>query len=167
MREKTGDFLWPENWEPDIVATLMFVVREGKVLLIRKKTGIGQGKINAPGGKIEPGETPLECALRETEEELHIKVKEARFMGDLFFSFLCGTTPEIRGYVFMAEEYEGIPTETREAAPFWADINDVPYEKMWEDDRYWLPYMLAGKKFKAQFLFEGEKVVAKDVILWD
>jgi hypothetical protein len=41
---------WP-NWNPDIHATLMFVHQGSRVLLIEKLTGIGQGKINGPGGK--------------------------------------------------------------------------------------------------------------------
>ncbi|MBT4161861.1 MAG: NUDIX hydrolase, partial [Gammaproteobacteria bacterium] len=42
-----------ENWEPEEVATLLFVVRDGRVLLIRKKRGLGAGKINGPGGRLE------------------------------------------------------------------------------------------------------------------
>ncbi len=47
------------NWEPGLRATLMFIVDEAReeVLLIRKKRGLGAGKINGPGGKIDPGET--------------------------------------------------------------------------------------------------------------
>ena len=65
-----------KHWEPQIRATLMFVLRDAafgggqEVLLIRKKRGIGAGKINGPGGKIDPGESPLQCAIRETREEL-------------------------------------------------------------------------------------------------
>ena len=47
---------WP-NWQPEIVCTLMFVTRGDEVLLIRKKRGLGAGKINGPGGKVDPGET--------------------------------------------------------------------------------------------------------------
>src|SRR5262249_5311497 len=53
------------RWRPDSVATLLFVVRRGETLLIRKLRGHGAGKINAPGGMVERGETPRACALRE------------------------------------------------------------------------------------------------------
>lgn len=36
----------------------MFVVRGGEILLIEKKRGHGAGKVNGPGGKIDPGESP-------------------------------------------------------------------------------------------------------------
>ena len=43
-----------DGWIPEIRATLMFVREGDQVLLIRKLRGIGAGKINAPGGKIDP-----------------------------------------------------------------------------------------------------------------
>lgn len=87
MQEKSSGFQWPAQWTPDILATLMFVVQKGRILLIRKKRGIGAGKVNGPGGKFEPGETALQCVLREVREELHIDIEDAREMGVLNFSF--------------------------------------------------------------------------------
>lgn len=167
MKDRNGELEWKEDWQPDIRATLMFVVKEGEILLIRKKRGIGAGKINGPGGKIEPGETPMQCAVRETWEELGIRVSNPREMGELSFSFLCGSTPEIHGYVFMAEEFEGDPVETDEAIPLWMPVEEIPYDEMWADDCYWLPRMLEGRKFKARFMFEGEKIVSGSVKFWE
>ena len=76
MQEKSSGFQWPAQWTPDILATLMFVVQKGRILLIRKKRGIGAGKVNGPGGKFEPGETALQCVLREVREELHIDIED-------------------------------------------------------------------------------------------
>ena len=61
-----------ENWTAEDIATLLFVLEDDKVLLIRKKRGLGAGKINGPGGKLEPGETPRQCVMREVREELCI-----------------------------------------------------------------------------------------------
>ncbi|MEM6822896.1 MAG: NUDIX domain-containing protein, partial [Verrucomicrobiota bacterium] len=61
-----------QNWEPVQRAVLCFVFRDDEVLLIEKKRGLGAGKINGPGGKIDPGETALESAIRETQEEVGI-----------------------------------------------------------------------------------------------
>ena len=58
------------SWQPDLRTTLIFVRRDDALLLIEKKTGLGQGKINGPGGKIEVGETPAAGALRELSEEV-------------------------------------------------------------------------------------------------
>ena len=71
MYKSVDEVDW-ENWNPEERVTLMFVIQDGQILLIHKKRGFGKGKINGPGGKIESGETPRECAIRETQEELCI-----------------------------------------------------------------------------------------------
>ena len=57
------DEFWLQ-WQPRERATLCFIIKDGEILLIRKKRGFGAGKINAPGGRIEPGELPIDCAIR-------------------------------------------------------------------------------------------------------
>ena len=64
------------TWTPKDTATLLFVLRGDEVLLIRKKRGLGAGKYNGPGGRLEPGETALACAVREVEEELCITPRD-------------------------------------------------------------------------------------------
>ncbi len=139
------------GWQPELTGTLMFVVRDGKVLLIRKKRGHGAGKINAPGGKPEGVETPLECALRETHEEVGIEAIDAKLHGVM--KFIDTVDPQWRGYVFIAENFYGAPRETDEAIPLWFALDEIPYAEMWEDDRLWLPQMLDGAMVEGDFLF--------------
>ncbi len=160
MRKQSDNFQWPADWRPDLKATLMFIVRDGQALLIRKKRGIGAGKVNGPGGKFEPGETALQCVLREVKEELDIDVTDAREMGELHFLFTDKSVPDIHGHVFMATQFTGTPTETPEADPFWCPVEKIPFDRMWEDDAYWLPDMLNGHHFNAYFTFEGEKMTS-------
>ena len=135
------------NWDTWAIAerdTLLFVVKDGRVLLIRKKRGLGAGKINGPGGHIEPGETELNCAIRETQEELHITPLEVEARGELWFH--SNDFPHIVAHVFVATDYRGTPSETDEAIPHWFDLDQVPYEQMWADDQFWLPGVLRGGK---------------------
>ena len=74
------------TWQPRVRANLLFIVREEKILLIHKKRGFGAGKINGPGGKIDPGETPLQSAVRETFEELGINAARGRSTRRIAFS---------------------------------------------------------------------------------
>ena len=131
------------------------------MLLIRKKRGLGAGKINAPGGKIEPGETPLQSAIRETEEEIGVTPSQLEERGLLHFQFTDGYS--LQATVFVARAFTGNPIETVEATPMWFDVDQVPYDDMWEDDQYWLPQVLDGKNFIAWFEFEGEKMLSQDV----
>jgi 8-oxo-dGTP diphosphatase len=142
------------QWQAGIHATLMFVVNNGRILLIEKKRGLGAGKINGPGGKIDPGETPLQCVIRETQEELLITPLNPRKIGELWFSM--SDSPHILCHVFRADDHLGTPTETDEAVPLWTSIESIPYTRMWEDDRHWLPLLLKETHFHGRFIFESE-----------
>ena len=76
------------QWQPTARTCLCFVLRGEEILLIRKKRGIGAGKINGPGGHLEPGETPLEAAVREVQEELGITPINLKQVGELSFQFV-------------------------------------------------------------------------------
>ncbi len=150
-----------ENWEPEIRATLMFIRVKDEVLLIEKQRGIGAGKVNGPGGKIDPGETPLQCAIRETQEELCVTATGVKKMGELFFAM--SDIPDIHCHVFLANGYEGTPTSTPEAIPLWTKVTEIPYERMWEDDQYWLGEVLAGQTFCGRFVFREETILHREV----
>ena len=138
-------------------AVLCFVIRDDEILLIHKKTGLGKGKINGPGGKIEKGETAEQAAVRELREEVKITVKGPQFAGELYFQFTDGLG--LHCEVFTAKEYIGTPEETREAGPFWNKIDNIPFDKMWVDDKLWFPLMLSEQKFKAEFVFDGDDML--------
>lgn len=139
-----------------MLATLVFIVREGNILLIEKKRGLGAGKINGPGGKIDPGETPLQCAIRETQEELHITPLDPVKRGELWFAM--SDHPDILCHVFAATDFTGTPTETDEATPYWFPLDSIPYPRMWEDDQHWLPLLIEGRDFIGKFVFESEAI---------
>lgn len=144
-------------WVAQDVATLVFVVDAGRVLLIRKKRGLGAGKINGPGGRLEPGETLEECAIREVQEELLITPKELEKSGECRFQFVDGYS--IHVHTYRADGYVGEPTETEEAIPHWFDLSEIPYDEMWEDDRLWLPLLFARTPFDGRFVFEGDRML--------
>lgn len=139
-------------------ATLIFVIRDGQILLIRKKRGLGAGKINGPGGKIDPGETPVQCVVREAQEELGITALDPVEIGVLHFQFTDGLA--IQCHVFRATEMEGIAVETDEAEPLWTPLDAIPIEEMWEDDRYWIHHLIDSRKFRGYFEFDGERMLS-------
>lgn len=146
----------PRTFPDAVRATLLFVVRGGRILLIHKKRGHGAGGINGPGGKLDPGETPRQCAVREVEEELGIRVTPPRFVGELLFQETDGS--RIHGYVFRSGGYRGTPIETDEAIPHWCEVAAIPWHRMWRDDRLWLPWLLEGEQFRAAFLCHGARI---------
>src|SRR3954469_894936 len=101
------------RWTPRERATLCFIVKGGRIMLIHKKRGLGAGKVNGPGGKIEAGETPLAAAIRETQEEIGVTPRGLEERGHLHFQFTDGYS--LHCTVFMADGLEGTPHETDEA----------------------------------------------------
>ncbi len=133
--------------------TLCMVVKDGRVLLGMKKRGFGAGRWNGFGGKLEEGETVEAAAKREIEEEVGIQVLNMEEVGVIEFSFQ--NDPKIlEVHIFKASEFTGEPKETEEMQPKWFDFSEIPYEQMWSDDKYWLPLLIAGKKFEGKFLFD-------------
>jgi 8-oxo-dGTP diphosphatase len=138
---------------------LVFIVTNGNVLLIRKKRGLGAGKVNGPGGRIEPGETTWQAAVRETQEEVGLTPLELSEAGELYFTFTNGH--RIHCVVFRAEGYSGDMTETDEAVPFWVGCDAVPFDEMWQDDIHWFPHLLNRTRFRGMFDFEEDKLLWK------
>lgn len=146
-----------KSWQPEVSATLLFVIENDKILLIHKKRGLGAGKVNGPGGHIEKGETPMACAIRETREELCIEPGNVSYRGELYFH--AEDMPSIHAYVYTATSYQGKPAETAEAIPLWTPISEIPYQQMWQDDEIWLPEVLRGNSVKGWFSFESENLL--------
>lgn len=154
------DLDW-DNWQARDPATLVFVFEGDQILLINKKTGLGKGKVNGPGGKVDPGESPEVCAVRECQEELSITVSNLEYCGQHKFQFVDGYS--IHVWVYRTRSYEGIPTESREAEPLWVRQDQIPYDQMWEDDRLWLPMLINGEKFQTRWIFDGDNMVDYDI----
>ena len=156
-----ADIDWA-NWQAKDPATLVFVIRDGKILLIDKKTGLGKGKINGPGGKVEKGESPEACAVRECQEELGITVSNLQYCGQHRFQFVDGLT--IHVWVYSTSDYEGVPTESIEARPLLVPLDEIPYEQMWEDDGILLPMLLLGERFQGRWIFEGDRMLDYELL---
>lgn len=139
----------------------------GRLLLIRKKRGMGAGKWNAPGGKVEPGETAAAAAARETREEAGVTPLGVRYVGLLEFRFAEGSDCwDNLCRVFRAEAFEGsLCAEHDECAPEWVSLDAIPYEGMWEDDRSWLPSLLAGRPFHRVYRFGMSDALLGETIL--
>lgn len=161
---RVGEIDWT-CWRARDPATLVFVVRDGQVLLIRKKRGLGAGKINGPGGRLEPGESIEACAIREAQEELLITPTGLESSGENLFQFVDGYS--IHVHVFRASGFSGTPSETDEAVPLWVPLEGIPYDEMWEDDRLWLPLMFERRRFVGRYVFDADQMVDHEIEVVD
>lgn len=145
------------------ILTLCIPVQDGRVLLGMKKRGFGMGRWNGFGGKLEAGETIEEAAKREAFEEAEIAIEEMRPIGTLDFEFK-GDETILEVHIFKVTRFTGEPTETEEMKPQWFSADDIPFKKMWPDDVYWIPLLLADRAFTGKFVFgKGDTILEQRI----
>ena len=139
-------------------ATLCFIVQDNKVLLLKKSEGLfGQGKWNAPGGKIKPGEAAGQCAVREVLEETQLTVRNPEQVAVVhFYKYDKRVHPDWKVFVFLGHVFDGTPKHGREGVLRWFDVNALPLDEMWEDDQYWSQRALQGREFEGWFYYSGD-----------
>ena len=139
--------------------TLLFLRRDGEILLAMKKRGFGAGKWNGVGGKVDPGETIEQATIRECQEEIGVTPQDIQKVGIIDFYMTDDPDFHHNAHVYAATDWEGKPEETEEMKPQWFNESDIPYPEMWQDDVYWLPLLIAGKQFKATFWLDTNDVL--------
>lgn len=129
-----------------------------EVLLGRKKTGLGEGNLVGPGGKLEPGESPAAAAVREVREEVGVSIRRQSLLlvGELTYPFTHHPKFSQKWWAFVCREWKGEPTESEELAPEWFPLADIPLDRMWDDAKHWLPSALAGQFVRATFIFGAD-----------
>lgn len=145
------------------ILTLCIIHQQFKILLGMKKRGFGRGRWNGFGGKVKEREDILTAAKRELQEEAGLIALDMEQLGILNFQWQ-GKPDILQVNVFKTSQFQGEPQETEEMKPCWFGIKEIPFEKMWQDDKYWLPLFLADKKFKGGFLFDDkDNILAKNL----
>ena len=150
-----------------IRAVICYLKSGDNYLLLLKADGkFGGGFWNAPGGKIEHGEKPVDAAIREVKEETGLDVRSLERCGYLEFYFGSGKKrPDWTAEVFQSEDFDGMLKESNEGKLKWFSKKELPTERMWEDDRHWLPLLVEGTKFRGVFEFteDSKKLVSYKV----
>lgn len=140
--------------------TLCLLVKNNEILLSRKKTRLGIGKYNGYGGHVKENETPEAAAIRELREETRDPAKEGSGLIGLSYEKAAELTYIFKDskmkewdelvHVYLVKDWKGIPKETDEMSlPEKFSLDRIPYEEMWDNDKYWLPFVLRGSKIKA------------------
>jgi mutator protein MutT len=150
------------------VTTLVFLRRGDEILLAMKKRGFGTGHWNGIGGKIDPGETVEEALVRESQEEISITPTAWEKVAEHDFHMDTDSDQPWHMFVhtYIADQWDGEPTESEEMAPKWYKISDIPYDSMWQDDPFWLPKVLDGNKVVGEYTFDkNNDMLTHDVVV--
>lgn len=140
--------------------TLCLIHKHPNILLGMKKRGFGQGRWNGFGGKVNEGESIEDAAKRELLEESGIVADKLCQLGVINFSWQ-GKEDILQVNIFKTIDFSGKEKESDEMNPKWFNIKDIPYDKMWPDDKYWMGLFLENKKFKGEFLFGRNDEILK------
>lgn len=110
-----------------ILTTLVYCLQDGKTLLLRRKKEPNRGLWVAPGGKIELGESPYECAQRELFEETGLAARALHFRG-----LITEVSPQPHWqwmlFIYAVTDFEGVlTTDEREGFLQWWPLGKVAH----------------------------------------
>ena len=148
------------------LATLCYIKRNGKTLMLhrfKKENDVHMGKWNGLGGKMELGETPEECAIREIREESGLEARSPALKGILTFP---GFKDDEDWYVFVfvVTDFSGELVDSAEGHLKWIPDGEVKSLNLWEGDRSFLKLMEEGRFFSGKFVYKNGELREQDVV---
>lgn len=126
---------------------------------VKKKNDINHDKWIGVGGGFEHGESPEECALRETFEETGLTLTDYRLRGIVTFD--CEGQETLYMYLFTASAWTGELSECSEGDLEWVPKEKVYSLPIWEGDKIFFRLLEEGRPFFSLKLSYD----AKDVLL--
>ena len=141
------------------LGTLCYIEKDEKILLLKrnkKENDVHEGKWIGLGGKIEQGESPAECIIREVKEESGLNIMNPKLRGILTFPKF---KDNIDWYVFLytANEFTGKLIDSPEGHLEWIDKDKVLKMPTWEGDLVFLDMLLKDEKnFEIKFEYNSE-----------
>ncbi len=140
------------------LATLCYVIdkKKNRTLMlhrVKKVNDVHEGKWNGLGGKLEIGETPEECVIREIKEESGLSISDPRLHGFITFPLFDGID-DWYVFVFTAENYFGEIIESAEGNLEWIPSESITALNLWDGDAIFLKWLKEDKFFSAKFIYE-------------
>ncbi len=142
------------------LATLCYVRRAGKTLMlhrIKKENDMHRGKWNGLGGKMEAGETPEECAIREVQEESGLVVDRLHLKGFITFPMFDGVK-DWYVFLFVIDRFSGKMIESPEGKLEWINNEDLLNLPLWEGDKIFLKWLDQDRFFSAKFIYKQKQL---------
>lgn len=140
-----------------MLATLVYALRDEQVLLLRRNSEPNRGLWVAPGGKLDHGESPAECAVREMREETGLEIE-----GPVLRAVVTETSPRADyqwlTFIFVAWDFAGTFTPASGIGEFrWVPLDEVTKLPIPPADAIFFPRLMQdGTTFTAKFEYDAE-----------
>lgn len=148
-----------------VASALCYVFRDDQVLLIKRNNPPHQGLWSPPGGKLEIGETPEECIIREVYEETGLAIKDPRLKA-IVTSIDVAYPVQWLLMIFRANDPNGVLTESGEGSLKWIGIQDIErYNRPYADCCYW-EHIAIDKDglWRGKFVYNTPDVLVEELI---
>ena len=142
--------------------TLCYIEKDGKYLMlhrVKKKNDINHDKWIGIGGKVEPGESPHDCIIREAYEETGLEIKNPRYRG--LVTFISNECEQEFMHLFTADDFSGMINEDcNEGILKWIDKDEVYDLPSWEGDKIFLKLLKTEERFfSLKLVYEGDTLI--------
>jgi 8-oxo-dGTP diphosphatase len=132
---------------------------------IKKANDMHAGKWNGLGGKLEPGETPEECARREVFEESGLQMVDPVLRGIITFpQFAKGE--DWYTYIFVAYAHTGELIDSTEGVLAWVDNSKLYDLNLWPGDRIFMRWLDEPRYFSAKFVYTTGELTKYEVVFY-
>ena len=140
------------------LATLCYVINKqlDKTLMlhrVKKENDYHEGKWNGLGGKLELGESPEDCVIREVKEEAGLIIKKPRMHGFITFPNF-DEVDDWYVFIFTANEFEGKLIDSPEGNLAWIPNDKLTSLNLWDGDKLFMEWLFKDKFFSAKFIYE-------------
>lgn len=151
-----------------VLATLVYIRSGGRTLMmhrVKKPGDMHWGKWNGLGGKMKPGETPEECAVREVREESGLLIEKPRLRGLITFPAF-DQYDDWYVFLFTADRFSGTLAEADEGYLKWVEDEKLLDLELWEGDRIFLPWLEEERFFSAKIRYHQGRLSGHEVVFY-
>ena len=145
-----------------MIATLCYLEKDNKYLMLyrnKKEIDINKGKWIGVGGKLEKGETPEQCLIREVWEETGYTLNSYEYRGIVIFNY--NEDDPLFMYVYTSSSFSGIEKECNEGDLKWIPNDEILDLKLWEGDKIFLKLLFENSPFFYLTLnYENDNVIS-------
>ena len=146
--------------------TLCYIKKDGCYLMLHRTKKKNDGSFEkwlGAGGKIEPGETPDECILRETKEETGLTLTTYSYRGKV--NFYSNQWEDEIMYLYTATEYTGEMIDCNEGNLEWVPLSEIMNLHLWEGDKIFLKLLMEDAPFfELEVHYEGDTLVDHKIL---